>query len=79
MIFLRILIDAPNHNFVKGFVITDCKFPFLDITERLLSYSQFSHFSVFSSVSRQYSVSVFEFEKKWRSKEKDFALILIAK
>lgn len=61
MLKRRILIGAPNHNFVKGFVITDRKLPFSDITERTASAVILSVFILFSLVQ---SVSVFEFEKK---------------
>ena len=58
----RILIGAPNHNFVKGFVITDCKLPFSDITERLLSYC--SQFSLFSCHFQFSSLKKMAFERK---------------
>ena len=58
----RILIGAPNHNFVKGFVITDRKLPFSDITERLLSYC--SQFSLFSCQFQFLSLKKMAFERK---------------
>ena len=55
-------------NFVKGFVVMDSKLPFSYITERLLSYSQFSLFSSVSSVLSQFQFH--EFEKNGVRKKK---------